>query len=138
TSREDTGVRVRVISSGSIGVASSNDFTKDGARKAAASALEMTKVAAPDPLFPGLAPKQDITERQGAFDEATAFMTPEQRAEGVAALVGELDKGFHAAGAFETSAVEVAIANTEGQFCYAPSTQTSITTVVSGGEGGAG
>jgi PmbA protein len=138
TAREDTGVRVRVISGGSVGVASSNDFSKDGARKAAASALEMTRVAAPDPLFPGLAPKQDVPERPGSFDEATAFTTPEQRAEAVAALIGEVGDGFHAAGAFETRAVEVAIANTEGQFCYAPSTQASITTVVSGGDGGAG
>jgi PmbA protein len=138
TSREDTGVRVRIISEGRVGVASSNDFSKDGARRAAASALEMTDVAAPDPLFPGLAPKADVAERPDAFDEATAFSTPEQRAEAVAALVGQLGDGFHGAGAFETSAVEVAIANSEGQFCYAPSTQASLTTVVSGGDGGAG
>jgi PmbA protein len=138
TSREDTGVRVRVISEGRVGVASSNDFSKDGARKAAASALEMTEVAAPDPLFPGLAPKADVEQKPERFDEATASATPEQRAEAVATLVGQLDPGFHAAGAFETSALEVAIANTEGQFSYAPTTQASMTTVVSGGEGGAG
>jgi PmbA protein len=138
TSREDTGVRVRVISEGRVGVASSNDFSKDGARKAASSALEMTDVAAADPLFPGLAPKAEVPEKPNAFDEATAYATPEQRAEAVATLVGRLGDRFHAAGAFETSAVEVAIANTEGQFCYAPSTQTSLTTVVSGGDGGAG
>jgi predicted Zn-dependent protease len=46
--------------------------------------------------------------------------------------------GFHAAGALETLAVEVALANSNGQFCYAPSTQASVTTVVSGGDGGAG
>jgi PmbA protein len=138
TSREDTGVKVRVISDGRVGVASSNDFSKDGARKAAASALEMTNVAAPDPLFPGLAPKADVTQKPGGFDEATAFATPEYRAEAVATLVGQLDPGFHAAGAFETSAIEVALANTEGQYCYAPITQASLTTVVSGGDGGAG
>src|SRR5919198_1043440 len=58
--------------------------------------------------------------------------------EGVASLVAQLGEGFHAAGAFETSALEVALANTEGQFCYAPSTQSSLTTVVSGGDGAAG
>jgi PmbA protein len=138
TSREDTGVRVRVISEGRVGVASSNDFSKDGARKAAASALEMTSVAAPDPMFPGLAPKADTVEKPDAFDEATAVAAPEQRAEAVAALVGRLGAGFHGAGAFETSAVEAALANTDGHFCYAPSTQASLTTVVSGGDGGAG
>src|SRR5207245_294732 len=64
--------------------------------------------------------------------------TPEARAEAVATLVGQLGPGFHAAGAFDTIALEVALANTEGQFCYEPTTQTSLTTVVSGGEGGAG
>ena len=47
-------------------------------------------------------------------------------------------EGFHAAGAFDTSAVEIAVANSDGQFCYAPYTHSSLTTVVSGGEGGAG
>src|SRR5919198_3149054 len=138
TWREDTGVRVRAITGGRAGVTSTNDFSKDGARRAAASALEMAQVAAPDPLFPGLAPKAGVPEREGSFDEATAAATPEQRAEGVASLVAQLGEGFHAAGAFETSALEVALANTEGQFCYAPSTQSSLTTVVSGGDGAAG
>jgi predicted Zn-dependent protease len=34
--------------------------------------------------------------------------------------------------------MELAVANTEGQFCWAPSTQASITTVVTGGDGGSG
>jgi PmbA protein len=138
TAREDTGIRVRVISEGRVGVASTNDFSKDGAARAASSALEMTSVTAPDPLFAGLAPKAEVRERPDSFDDATASATPEQRAEAVATLIGQLRDGFHGAGAFETSAAEVAIANTEGQFCYAPTTQASLTTVVSGGDGGAG
>ena len=74
----------------------------------------------------------------GSYDEATASMSPAERAESVAALVGEVGQGFRAAGAFETTAAEIALANTEGQFCYAPTTQATITTVVSGGDGGAG
>jgi PmbA protein len=137
TWREDTGIRVRIVTDGQVGMASSNDFSKDGARKAAASALEMAQVAAPDPLFPGLAPKADVPEIE-RYDEATAVVTPEQRAEGVATLVGQLGDGFHAAGALDSSAAEIAVATSEGQFCYAPYTQSTITTVVSGGDGGAG
>jgi PmbA protein len=135
---EDTGLRVRVVTDGRTGVASTNDFSKDGARAAAASALEMARVAAPDPMFPGLATKAEAPERPGAFDEATAAISPEERAEGVATLVGQVGQGFRAAGAFETMSAEVALLNTEGQFCYAPYTRASISTVVSGGEGGAG
>ena len=137
TWREDTGVRVRVVTGGRVGVAASNDFSKDGARKAAGSALEMARVVEPDPNWPGLAPKSEVPRRDG-FDEETADTTPEKRADGVATAIGQLGKGFHAAGAFDTSAVEIAVANSDGQFCYAPYTHSSLTTVVSGGEGGAG
>ena len=135
---EDTGLRIRVVTDGRVGVASSNDFSKEGARRVAASALELAEVAAPDPHFPGLAPRAEAAEKPEAFDESTAGTSPERRAEGVAGLVGQLGDGFHAAGAFETRAVEVALANTEGQFCYAPYTQATVSTVISGGEGGSG
>jgi predicted Zn-dependent protease len=135
---EDTGLRVRVVSEARTGVASTNDFSKDGARAAAASALEMATVAAPDPMYPGMSPGAEVPERPGAFDEATAGTSPEERAAGVAALVGQVGGGFRAAGAFETVAAEIALSNTEGQFCYSPYTRASISTVVSGGKGGAG
>jgi PmbA protein len=138
TWREDTGFRVRVVREGRLGIASTNDFSKDGAARAAASALELARVAVPDPQFPGLAPAADAPEIPGAYDEATADMSPGGRAEAVAELVGQAASGFRAAGAYETTAAEVALANTEGQFCYAASTQATITAVVSGGEGGAG
>jgi len=138
TWREDTAVRVRVVWQDRVGVTATNDFSKDGAVRAAQSALEMARVAAPDPAFPGLAPPAPAPQRDGAFDEATAAASPAVRAEAVAALVGRVGPGFRAAGAVETTAVEVAVANTEGQFCYAPLTQATVSSVVSGGEGGAG
>ncbi len=137
TWREDTGLRVRVVSEGRVGVAGSNDFSPEGAERAARSALEMAKVAAPDPLFPGLAPKTAVSEVD-RFDQSTADTSPDRRAEAVAALISGLGDGFHAAGALDTTAGEVALLNTEGQFCYAPSTQASVAAVVSGGKGGAG
>ncbi|MDP9340783.1 MAG: TldD/PmbA family protein [Actinomycetota bacterium] len=137
TWREDTGLRVRVISKGRVGVAATNQLSPEGAREAAASAKEMAEVVSPDPLFPGLAPKAEVPEKD-AYDEATASVTPEDRADGVAALVGHVADGFHAAGSYETQGLELAIANTEGQFCYQPVTQASVTALVSGGEGGAG
>ena len=137
TWREDTGLRVRVVRGGRIGVAGTNDLSPEGARSAAHSAIEMADVVAPDPLFPGLAPTDPLEETSG-FDETTADTTPERRAEGVAELVGRCASGFTAAGAFETIASEVAVANTEGQFCWAPMTQASVTTVVTGDEGGSG
>jgi PmbA protein len=138
TAREDTAVKVRVISGGRVGVASTNDLTKEGAATAARSALELAEMAAPDPAFPGLAPSAEVDEPPERFDRATAATTPEARAEAVAALIGTLGDGFHAAGAHETTASEVALATTEGQFCYAATSQATVSTVVSGGDGGAG
>jgi PmbA protein len=137
THREDTGLRIRVVNEGRIGVAATNDFSPEGALRTAESALEMANVVAPDPMFPGLAPPAP-TPDPPAFDEATASTTPGQRADGVAEVVARCPEGFTAAGAFETLASEVALANTQGQFCYAPSSQASVTTVVTGSEGGAG
>src|SRR5437588_12706481 len=71
TWREDTGIRVRVVTGAKVGVAASNDFSKDGAAKAAASALEMARVVGADPNWPGLAPKA-ATPSRGGFGEATA------------------------------------------------------------------
>jgi PmbA protein len=138
TAKENTGIKVRAVVDGRVGVTSTNDLSPEGAREAARSALELARVAAPDPLFPGLAPKQDVPDRPDAFDEATARTTPVERADGVATLVATCEKGFHAAGAFETVATEVALWNTEGQSCYGAMTQAQVTTVVSGGDGGAG
>jgi predicted Zn-dependent protease len=137
TWREDTSLRVRVVTGGRIGVSETNLFTPEGARRTAESARELASVAAPDPLFPGLAPRQSVPERDG-FDESTASATPELRAEAVATLVAQCRDGFTAAGAYETMASEIALANTRGQFCWAPSTQASLTTVVTGEEGGSG
>jgi PmbA protein len=135
---EDTGVQVRVVTGGRQGVAAFNELTEDGARAAAASALEMARVATPDPLFPGLAPKADAPDGRDRFDAATANASPDERAERVAALIGAVGDGFHAAGALDTGAAEVAVATSEGQFCYSATTQSTLTTVVSGGDGSAG
>jgi len=137
TSREDTGLRVRVVSDGRIGVAATNDFSEEGAVQAARSAKEMAEVSAPDPLFAGLAPKEDVVKKD-SFDEPTAATDPEQRAEAVASLVAQAGDGFRAAGSFETTGAEVALSNSEGQFCYAPTTQAAVTALVSGGDEGAG
>ena len=135
--REDTGLRVRVVKAGHIGVAASNEATPEGAAAAARSALEMAEVVAADPMWPGLAPPAQSPDVDRFF-EGTATASPEMRADAVAELIGGCAPGCTAAGAYETIAVELGLANSEGQFCWAPSTQASLTTVVSGPDGGSG
>jgi PmbA protein len=137
TYREDTVVRVRIVTGGRVGVSATNTFSPGGARRAAASALEMATVVSPDPVFPGLAPP---SRDQGAdrFAEATPDATPGARAEAVARLVDRCGDGLVAAGSYETMASEVAVANTLGRFCWAPASQASLTTVVANAQGGSG
>jgi PmbA protein len=135
--REDTGLRVRVVKDGHIGVAATNEATPGGALSAARSALEMADVVAADPLWPGLAPAEPAPEVDRYF-EGTATASPERRADSVAELIARCAPGCAAAGAYETIAVELGVANSEGQFCWAPSTQASLTTVVTGPGGGSG
>ena len=45
---------------------------------------------------------------------------------------------LHGGGRLRDQAVELGVANSEGQFCWAPSTQASLTTVITGSDGGSG
>ena len=87
-------------------------------------------------MFPGLAPQAEV--RVDEYDETTASATPAFRADGVADLVAQCPEGFGRGRGVRDDHDEVAVANTEGQFCWSPSTMASINTVVSGGEGGHG
>lgn len=135
--REDTGLRVRVAKDGHVGVAATNEASPEGAATAARSALEMAEVVAADPLWPGLAPEAGVADVDRYFDD-TADADPQMRAGAVAELIGRCATGCSAAGAYETIAVELGVATSEGQFCWSPSTQASLTTVVTGPEGGSG
>jgi PmbA protein len=137
TFRENTALSVRVVSGDRVGVAATNECTPEGALAAAHSAKEMAEVVGPDPSWPGFAPKAAVSEVDRFFGD-TAGASPDLRAQGVAALVGVCPSGCAAAGAHDTTAGEVALANTEGQRCWSPSTQASLTTVVTGHDGGSG
>ncbi len=137
TAREDTGLRVRVIDDARIGVTETNEATPKGALAAARRAKEMASAVAPDPLFPGLAPRAPVPET-APLDEATANASAARRADAVAAIVGRCGPDAHAAGSFETGAVEMALANTEGQVCWGSYTQAALNTVVTGPDGGSG
>jgi len=134
---EDTGVRVRVITGGKVGVVASNDFTPQGALAAARSAKELAEVSGPDPMWAGLSQAADVATVD-RYDEPTAEASPEARAEAVAQLVGRCPPGFTAAGAYETRAAEIGVATTQGQRCWAPWTQATLTTVMNGDQGGSG
>lgn len=137
TAREERALKVRVVRDGRVGVATTNDLRDQGAASAARDAAETAAVAAPDPLFPGLAPAREVPGG-GLYDEATADTSPTDRADAVTAVVAACGTGFRASGAYETGATELAVANSKGQFAHAVRSKASLSTVVSGEEDGAG
>lgn len=135
--REDTVLRVRVAMGDRTAVAVSNDATPTGARTAAVHAREMADVAASDPHWPGFSQPGTPTPERETFDVATAAASPEARADvirEVFARAGDL----RTAGAVETQASEIMVANTNGVVRYAECTQASVNAVMSGPNGGTG
>ncbi len=115
-------ITLRVSVEGRKGMASTNRIDGDALDVLAQDALDHACCAPVDPDDPGLAlplPVKTVND----FDEATASCTPDQRAAPVKDLCRKAaEKGLSAAGAYSTSATEVAAASTSGVFAYHPYT----------------
>jgi predicted Zn-dependent protease len=126
----DTDVRVRVVYGKKIGVASSNDLSPDALRRTVETARAIAQVQREDPEFQSLPLPQTI-QKVEAFVEPTASFTPEQRAQVVGVLCRKAKaRNVVAAGAFATTAAEVAVANSLGVFAYHAGTHADISTVM--------
>ncbi|MBI5653530.1 MAG: TldD/PmbA family protein [Chloroflexi bacterium] len=126
----NTEVRVRVVYGKRIGVASGNDLTPEALKRAVDTARAIAMRQRENPEFKSLPAPQPIQNVE-AFVERTANFSPEQRAQVVNALCKKAKaKGVVAAGAFRTSASEIAVANSLGVFAYHPGTVASLTTVM--------
>ena len=133
--QQDIDVRVRAVIGKKIGVASSNDVSEEGLRAVVGRALTLAKHQKENPDFQSLPGPQDTPSIE-AFVERTARAGPEERAAVVATICeAAAGAGLTAAGAFRTSAAEMAVANSLGVFAYHRDTMADITTVVMGENG---
>jgi predicted Zn-dependent protease len=128
--QSDVDVRVRAVIGQKIGVASTNEISADALARVAARALELAQHQRENEDFRSLPRPSPITAVT-SYAEATARCGPEERA----AVVGQVcdassRAGLTAAGAFHTTAQELAIANSLGVFAYNRETQADINTVV--------
>ena len=126
----DVDVRVRSVLGQKIGIASTNELSDEALASVAAKALELAEHQRDNEDFRSL-PRPAPVAQADAYVEATARCGPEERA----AVVGEVcdassRAGLTAAGAFHTSAQEIALANSLGVFAYHRETQADINTVV--------
>jgi predicted Zn-dependent protease len=126
----DVDVRVRAVLGQKIGIASTNDLSADALAAVAARAVELAAHQRENEDFRSL-PRPEPATPVDAFVEATARCGPEERAAVVAAVCDASTRaGLTAAGAFHTSAQELALANSLGVFAYHTETQADINTVV--------
>jgi predicted Zn-dependent protease len=125
-------VRVRAVLGTRIGVATTTRTDERSLREIAERALESARYAPENPEFKGLPAPQPITP-VSAYSSATASYSPERRARDVKGVCDEaIGHGLNASGAWSTSEVELAVANTHGVWGYDARTHASFKTVVMG------
>jgi predicted Zn-dependent protease len=113
-----------------MGVASSNHLDPESLKHTVDVARALAQLQPDNPDFKSL-PSPQLIRPVEAFVERTANFSPEQRAQVVAVLCKKAKaNGVIAAGAFSTSATEVAVANSLGVFAYHPATVAEINTVM--------
>ena len=133
----NTGLTVRVALGQRVGVASTNDVTDAGLARVIQSAADLARLQPENPDFPGFPEPAPITPARG-FDEAAAGATPDLRARMVGEICGQARAANAiAAGAFSTDLHEIAVANSQGVFCYHATTMCDLHAAVTadGGNG---
>jgi predicted Zn-dependent protease len=132
-------VNVRMVFGKRVGVASTNRLDDEGLRRAAQSAADLSRLQAENPDFTSLPGPAPIESVDGAYIDATASASPEQRAEGARAVIAAAEGlGVHAFGSFSTTVDTLAVATSLGIRAHQVSTRADLSTVSMGDDGEAG
>jgi predicted Zn-dependent protease len=111
-SERDASLTLRVIAGGRVGVASTSLITPEEIARIAALARDMAMRSAPVEGFAGLPTITDPTPPVATFDEATASVTPMEKAGQLRSLFREgALRRVTFAGAYTTSATTIAVGN---------------------------
>ncbi|GAC1458393.1 MAG: TldD/PmbA family protein [Ktedonobacterales bacterium] len=136
---ENEQLHVRAVVGNRIGVTSGNQLDDNHLRDVVRRAIAIASVQPENPEFKSLPGPEPIPEAPGAYSERTAAYGPEERAAGVRVLIERaVERGFEAAGAFETSVVQLAAANSLGVWAHQPRTEAEFHAVVMADAGGSG
>jgi predicted Zn-dependent protease len=135
----DESLNLRVAIGRRVGVASSNRLDDEGLRRLAQTAVAIARNSAELEDWAGLPEPTAISEIPTAWSDATAGSTPEQRADGVRAVIAAADTaGVRAFGSFSTSAEQLAVANSKGIRAEQRRTTSQLLTVMMAADGGSG
>ncbi len=130
----DTDAQVHVAlydRSGRMGAVRTNRLDDAALDQAVEQAAALVPLAAEDPHFPGLTPPPSGYPAVPGWDEATANLTPQVRAQAVRAIVAHARaQGLWAAGALSNQARGVFLANSAGLEAYAQGTAASAIVVM--------
>jgi predicted Zn-dependent protease len=128
----DHRIAVRTVLGQKAGTASTNSLDTPSVLDAVLRALAQTRLLPDDPEFAGL-PATGRAPEIDAFDQATADMSSEDRADAVSGIVGAAkQKGLTAYGFYSTSIAEIAIANSLGTRAYHAGTEADCMAIVTG------
>jgi predicted Zn-dependent protease len=109
----DTTVSLRIASDGRTAVSSTTRVDEAGLRALVERTIDAAALRPPDPEYPGMAPAAAVAG-DAHWDDATAEVPPEARAEAVRAFV-DAGPELEAAGYVATKAKHAAFVNTSGQ-----------------------
>ncbi|HEX9057793.1 MAG TPA: TldD/PmbA family protein [Ktedonobacterales bacterium] len=136
---EGEQISVRVVLGNRIGVTGGNQVDDASLRDVVRRAIAIASVQPENPEFKSLPGPEPIPEVRGAYSEATAAYGPEERAAGVGAIVARaVERGYESAGAFETSTIQLAVANSLGVWAHQPRTEAELHAVVMADAAGSG
>jgi len=133
-SEESASLTLRVIVDGAMGVATTTAFDDEEITRTADVAREAARHSSPVQGFRGLYRLNEPVPQVSSFDEATARLSPAEKAQ---ALRTMFDRG-HAvlfAGSYATGATSVACGNTHGVRRFARMTHADATVIAIGNAG---
>jgi len=120
---DDHLIVARVAVGKRIGVVQTNRYEPEALRGAIERAVEIARQSPEQEGFPGF-PKADPAPEVASFSRRTAGVEPDDRAKGVGAAVALASKaGVELSGAFRTSVLSRAVANTSGTRQYYDATE---------------
>jgi len=123
-------VRVRAIIGRRTGVATTNDLSDAGVRRAVERAAAAARLQPEDSELPDLPGPQPVRPVE-SFSQRTADCTPEQRAQMVQPICAlAIESGLKASGACASETTEVGIANSRGVRLHEVRSRASLLTVV--------
>jgi len=131
-------VSVRAVVGKRVGVAGTNALDDASLQAVVEHAVAIAKLQPENPEWHSLPGPEPITTTT-AFSDKTAGYTPDQRAKAVETVIRlARERGFEAAGAFETNSYGVAIANSLGVWAYEPRSEAEFHAVVMADGNGSG